>query len=365
MVFPCKCFSSLEEEIKIGTIIDTPKNTNESFYTAFSNLSKEPSNLRVFTFAELRTATNNFRTAWKDIGVEDGFGRAFRGVIKSLEHPFDDIQVTIKSANGALQARAQRLVTDVNGLGLVEHPNLVKLVGYCVEDNERAIQRFLVYENMPNGSIEHHLYSRSGETLSWTMRLKVAQDTARALVYLHEEMDFQNIFKDFKSPNILLDGQWNAKLSDFGLARLGPQGGLNPCIDYEATWNGCLHGTREYVLIGNQSDTWNYGVFLYELITGKRPLDMKRPENEENLLEWVRPFIGSKRFQLIVDPRLEGNYSLKSAQKLSIIANKCLSKNPKSRPKMSEVLGMVNQLGFHHKQPVTHHFVWSQWLQLS
>ncbi|PWA67015.1 protein kinase-like domain-containing protein [Artemisia annua] len=257
-------------------------------------------------------------------------------------------------------------VTDVNGLGLVEHPNLVKLVGYCVEDNERAIQRFLVYENMPNGSIEHHLYSRSGETLSWTMRLKVAQDTARALVYLHEEMDFQNIFKDFKSPNILLDGQWNAKLSDFGLARLGPQGGLNPCIDY-ATWNGCLHGTREYVLIGNQSDTWNYGVFLYELITGKRPLDMKRPENEENLLEWVRPFIGSKRFQLIVDPRLEGNYSLKSAQKLSIIANKCLSKNPKSRPKMSEVLGMVNQLGFHHKQPVTHHFskVWSQWLQLS
>ncbi|PWA66417.1 concanavalin A-like lectin/glucanase domain-containing protein [Artemisia annua] len=110
MVFPCKCFSSLEEEIKIGTIIDTPKNTNESFYIAFSNLSKEPSNLRVFTFTELRTATNNFRMAWKDIGVEDGFGRVFRGVIKSLEHSFDDIEVTIKYTSGALQASLSPLV---------------------------------------------------------------------------------------------------------------------------------------------------------------------------------------------------------------------------------------------------------------
>nr|GEX22652.1 serine/threonine-protein kinase PCRK1-like [Tanacetum cinerariifolium] len=210
-------------------------------------------------------------------------------------------------------------VTDVTVLRLVEHPNLAKLVGYYAEDNERGIQRLLVYENMPNGSIEHHL--SSGETLSWTMRLKVARDTARALVYLHEEMDFQ----------VLKEGLPKAS---------GMVGYMAP----------------EYILIGNRtsnSDIWSYGVFLYELITGSRPLDMNRPQNEQNLLEWVKPFIGSKGFRLIVNLRLKGNYSLKSAQKLSTIANKCLSKNPKSRPKMSEVLGMVNQLGFHQKQPVT------------
>ncbi|GKD66718.1 serine/threonine-protein kinase PCRK1-like protein [Tanacetum coccineum] len=119
-----------------------------------------------------------------------------------------------------VQRELKEWVTDVNVLGLVEHPNLVKLVGYCAEDNERGIQRLLVYENMPNGIIEHHLSSRSVETLSWTMRLKVARDTARALVYLHEEMDFQI------SNLPMIYGQWNAKLADFGLAELGPQGGL-------------------------------------------------------------------------------------------------------------------------------------------
>nr|GFB03397.1 probable serine/threonine-protein kinase PBL19 [Tanacetum cinerariifolium] len=190
----------------------------------------------------------------------------------------------------------------------------------------------LVYENMPNGSIEHHL--SSGETLSWTMRLKVARDTARALVYLHEEMDFQ--------------------ISNLPMF-LGPQGGLARASTMKAS--GMVgYMAPEYILIGNRtsnSDIWSYGVFLYELITGSRPLDMNRPQNEQNLLEWVKPFIGSKGFRLIVNLRLKGNYSLKSAQKLSTIANKCLSKNPKSRPKMSEVLGMVNQLGFHQKQPVT------------
>lgn len=117
-------------------------------------------------------------------------------------------------------------MTEVNFLGFVEHPNLVKLVGYCADDDERGIQRLLVYEFLANGSVLDHLSSRAETTLSWAMRLRIAQDAARGLTYLHEELDVQIIFRDFKSSNILLDEQWNAKLSDFGLARLGPPEGF-------------------------------------------------------------------------------------------------------------------------------------------
>ncbi|KAI7728032.1 hypothetical protein M8C21_007379 [Ambrosia artemisiifolia] len=236
-------------------------------------------------------------------------------------------------------------VTEVNVLGIVEHPNLVKLVGYCAEDHGKEIERLLVYEYMPNKSVEYYLSSRSPKTLSWAMRLKVAQDTARGLAYLHEGMDFQIIFRDFKSSNILLDDQWNAKLSDFGLARLGPKEGHTHVTTAVVGTMG--YSAPEYIQTGRlttKNDVWSYGVFLYELITGRRPLDRNRPTEEQKLLEWVRPFLDVKNFPLIVDTRLEGKYSLKSALKLSLIANKCLSRNPKSRPKMSEVLEMVSPL---------------------
>ncbi|KAF5955244.1 hypothetical protein HYC85_008100 [Camellia sinensis] len=196
-------------------------------------------------------------------------------------------------------------VTEVNVLGVVEHPNLVKLVGHCAEDDERGIQRLLIYEFMPNKSVEDHLSTKSGTPLPWAMRLKIAQDTARGLAYLHEGMDFQVV----------------------------------GTIGYAAP---------EYIQTGrltSKSDVWSYGVFLYELITGRRPLDHNRPKSEQKLLDWVKPHLSdSKKFQQILDPRLEWNGSKKLAQKLAIIANRCLGKNAKARPKMSEVLEMVNQL---------------------
>ncbi|KAM1053594.1 hypothetical protein ACFX2I_001009 [Malus domestica] len=303
---------------------------------SFAALSQRQSNnLREFTCSELKAATKNFSLSLM-LG-EGGFGGVYRGHIQSTEDQHQRIDV----------AGHKEWVTEVNVLGVVVHPNLVKLLGYCAEDDERGIQRLLVYEYMPNRSVQDHLSSRFQIALPWGTRMKIAQDTARGLAYLHEGMEFQIIFRDFKSSNILLDEQWNAKLSDFGMARLGPSDGLSHVSTAVVGTVG--YAAPEYIQTGHltsKSDVWSYGVFLLELITGRRPVDRNRPKNEQKLMEWVRPHLSSdpKKFRVILDPRLEGKYSIKAAQKLATVASRCLVRAPKSRPKMSEVLEMVNRI---------------------
>ncbi|KAG9150132.1 hypothetical protein Leryth_009699 [Lithospermum erythrorhizon] len=232
-------------------------------------------NLRAFTFSELKAATKNFSRSAK-LG-EGGFGCVYKGVIKSPDNSSIKIDVAVKQLNRRGQQGHKEWVTEVNVLGIVEHSNLVKLVGYCAEDGERGIQRLLVYEYMPNRSVEDHLSARSESTFSWDTRLKIAQDAARGLTYLHEEMEFQIIFRDLKSSNILLDEQWNGRLSDFGLAKLGPQEGLTHVSTAVVGTTG--YTAPEYMQTGHltsKSDVWSYGVFLYELITGRRPVDRNR-----------------------------------------------------------------------------------------
>ncbi|KAI3743433.1 hypothetical protein L1987_61142 [Smallanthus sonchifolius] len=344
MVFPCRCISVREdEEIEHKTRTQSKSASTVTFHTAcsdlnrsvsvpkfhtktsqVSNLAEKSSNLRVFTVAELKAATKNFCKSWK-IG-EGGFGSVYKGVVNSLEHPFHEIQ------------GYKEWLAEIEYLGKVEHPNLVKLVGYCEEKGELGTKLFLIYEYMPNGSLRDHLSSRSNAPLSWTMRLKVAQDAACGLAYLHEDLNFQVILRDFKPSNILLDDQWNAKLSDFGMARLGPEGLTHISTNFAGTRE---YAAPEYIEVGHltsKSDVWSYGVFLYELITGRRP------QEEQKLLDWVIPYLDTEKFMQIIDPRLEGKYSMKSAKKLSAIANLCLTKDPKLRPKMSDVLEKVSKL---------------------
>ncbi|KAH6804034.1 Protein kinase superfamily protein [Perilla frutescens var. frutescens] len=317
-------------ECNSQNISDT--SSGSSAKISFASLSLKPSNLRVFTFAELKTATKNFSRALM-LG-EGGFGPVYRGVLRETEGSTSFVQ------------GHKEWVTEVNVLGIVDHPHLVKLIGYCAEDDERGIQRLLVYEYMPNRSVQDHISSRFHAPLPWTTRLKVAQDAARGLAYLHEGMEFQIIFRDFKSSNILLDEQWNAKLSDFGLAKLGPTDGLSHISTAVVGTVG--YAAPEYIQTGRlttKSDVWSYGIFLYELITGRRPFDRNRPKDEQKLLDWIRPHLSDmKKFEQILDPRLNGKYDFKSAQKLAAIANRCLVRHPKNRPRMSDVLEMVNHV---------------------
>ncbi|CAM8964422.1 unnamed protein product [Rhodiola kirilowii] len=304
--------------------------------------------LRVFRFSELKSATRGFTRSLL-IG-EGGFGCVYRGAVRVSDVGDGrglKMDVAVKQLNrNGLQGHKE-WINEVNLLGVVKHPNLVKLVGYCAEDDERGIQRLLVYELMENKSLEDHLLARGLSPLSWIVRLRIVRDAARGLAYLHEEMEFQLIFRDFKTSNILLDEHFNARLSDFGLARQGPAEGNNHVSTSVVGTIG--YTAPEYVQTGRlttKSDVWSFGVVLYELITGRRAVERNLPRGEQKLLEWVRPYISdSKKFHLIIDPRLEQlEQYTESAQKLSSLANKCLMKNPKSRPKMSEVVEALGDI---------------------
>ncbi|XP_076884323.1 putative serine/threonine-protein kinase PBL19 [Bidens hawaiensis] len=298
--------------------------------------------LRVFTYAELRQATNDF-TRLRKIG-EGGFGCVYKGSIKSDDG--DLVIAAIKKLNRDGFQGHKQWVAEVQFLGVVDHPNLVKLIGYCAVDGERGIQRLLVYEFMPNKSLEDHLFRNSRETLPWQTRLQIMLGAAQGLAYLHEELEAQVIFRDFKTSNILLDEDFNPKLSDFGLAREGPTEGNTHVSTTVMGTHG--YAAPDYIETGHltaKSDVWSFGIVLYEMLTGRRSVDKNRPKEDQKLLDWVRRHpINSKKFGIIIDPRLEAQYSLTDARKIAKLADSCLLKSAKDRPKMSQVVDSLKQI---------------------
>ncbi|CAN6456086.1 unnamed protein product [Victoria cruziana] len=305
---------------------------------------KVASQLRKFNFMDLRTATRNFRP--ESLLGEGGFGCVFKGWIEengtAPVKPGTGLTVAVKTLNhDGLQGHKEWLA-EVNFLGDLLHSNLVKLIGYCIEDD----QRLLVYEFMPRGSLENHLFRKGSLPLPWSIRMKIALGAAKGLAFLHEEAERPVIYRDFKTSNILLDAEYNAKLSDFGLAKDGPEGDKTHVSTRVMGTYG--YAAPEYVMTGHltsKSDVYSFGVVLLEMLTGRRSMDKNRPNGEHNLVEWARPHLGERRrFYRLIDPRLEGHFSIKGAQKAAQLAARCLSRDPKVRPLMSEVVEALKPL---------------------
>lgn len=300
-------------------------------------------NLRAFEYKELRNATNDFSRLLK-LG-EGGFGCVYKGLLKSSNGKGDQTFVAVKKLNpNGLQGHKQWLA-EVQFLGVVEHPNLVKLIGYCAVDGERGVQRLLVYEFIPNKTLEDHLFNRAYPPLPWNVRLQIALGAAEGLAYLHEGLEVQIIYRDFKASNVLLDKEFQPKLSDFGLAREGPsEGNTHVSTAVMGTYG---YAAPDYVETGHltdKSDVWSFGVVLYEILTGRKSMDRNRPRYEQKLLDWVKHYpVDSKRFSTIIDPRLENQYPLSAAREMAKLANSCLSKNARDRPKMREVVESIRQ----------------------
>ncbi|KAM7270644.1 hypothetical protein ACFE04_029858 [Oxalis oulophora] len=305
----------------------------------------QASNLKSFCFNDLKIATRNFRP--DSVLGEGGFGCVFKGWIDentyAATRPGTGMVIAVKKLNQDGFQGHQEWLTEINYLGQLYHPNLVKLVGYCLEDDHRL----LVYEFMPKGSLENHLFRRQSyfQPLSWKLRMKVALGAAKGLAFLHSD-EAKVIYRDFKASNILIDSEFNAKLSDFGLAKDGPTGSKS----YVSTRVMGTYGyaAPEYMATGHltaKSDVYSFGVVLLEIISGRRALDKNKPSKEQNLVEWAKPCLSSKRRILqVMDARIESQYTLKEALKAANISLHCLSQEPKSRPHMDEIVKALENL---------------------
>ncbi|KAL2240437.1 probable serine/threonine-protein kinase PIX7 [Sesamum indicum] len=330
----------------VAPVISSSTTSNAESVPSTPKIEEElkiASQLRKFTYNELKLATRNFRP--DSLLGEGGFGCVFKGWVNengsTPVKPGTGLTVAVKTLNhDGLQGHREWLA-EVNYLGELIHPHLVKLIGYCIEDD----QRLLVYEFMPRGSLENHLFKRS-MPLPWSIRMKIAVSAAKGLAFLHEEAERPVIYRDFKTSNILLDADYNAKLSDFGLAKDGPEGDKTHVSTRVMGTYG--YAAPEYVMTGHltaKSDVYSFGVVLLELLTGRRSMDKSRPNGEHNLVEWARPYLGEKRrFYRLIDPRLEGRFSIKGAQLAVQLAARCLNRDAKIRPAMSEVVEALEPL---------------------
>ncbi|KAM0845152.1 hypothetical protein ACQ4PT_006156 [Festuca glaucescens] len=302
--------------------------------------------LKRFSLRELQVASDNFSN--KNILGRGGFGKVYKGRLT------DGTLVAVKrlkeerTPGGELQFQ-----TEVEMISMAVHRNLLRLRGFCMTPTERL----LVYPYMANGSVASRLRERQPNEppLEWEKRKGIALGSARGLSYLHDHCDPKIIHRDVKAANILLDEDFEAVVGDFGLAKL---------MDYKDTHvttavRGTIgHIAPEYLSTGKSSektDVFGYGIMLLELITGQRAFDLARLANDDDvmLLDWVKGLLKEKKIDLLVDPDLQGVYTEQEVEGLIQVALLCTQGSPMERPKMSEVVRMLEGDGLAER--------WEEW----
>ncbi|XP_052173611.1 wall-associated receptor kinase-like 20 [Diospyros lotus] len=285
---------------------------------------------RMFSLSELKKATNGFS---KDRFLgRGGFGEVYRGELE------DGAVVAVKSAKVGDIKSTHQVLNEVGILSQVNHRNLVKLVGCCVE----AEQPLMVYEFVSNGTLHDHLHGAAAFFLDWKTRLRIAAQTAEALAYLHSSAQTPVFHRDVKSTNILLDNEFNAKVADFGLSRLALPG-----LSHVST---CAQGTLGYLdpeyyrnyQLDDKSDVYSYGVVMLELLTSQKAIDFSRDQDDVNLVVYVTQRVSTGSILEVVDRRLLGEEPpvkmVNSTVKLFIeVALACLREKKRERPAMREV----------------------------
>ncbi|MED6131846.1 hypothetical protein PIB30_013575 [Stylosanthes scabra] len=287
---------------------------------------------RRFLYKELALATNNFSK--ERLLGKGGFGSVYRGYFAN-----QDLTVAVKKISRGSRQGKKEYVTEVKVISQLRHRNLVQLLGWCHDKGEFL----LVYEFMPNGSLDSHLFGSKKSPIPWNVRHKIGLGLASAVLYLHEEWERCVVHRDIKSSNVMLDSTFNVKLGDFGLAKLmdhelGPQTtGIAGTLGYLAP---------EYVSTGRaskESDVYSFGVVALEIATGRKALDvMEECDGEKGLVEWVWDHYGRGEVVKAVDSRLGKDFDEREAECLMVVGLWCAHPDANMRPSIRQAVHVLN-----------------------
>ncbi|XP_058780852.1 proline-rich receptor-like protein kinase PERK4 [Vicia villosa] len=286
-----------------------------------------------FTYDELSVATGAF--AQRNLLGQGGFGYVHKGVLPNGK------EIAVKSLKSTSGQGDREFQAEVDTVSRVHHRYLVSLVGYCISDSKKL----LVYEFVPNKTLEYHLHGKGRPVMDWATRLKIALGSAKGLAYLHEDCHPRIIHRDIKGANILLENNFEAKVADFGLAKFNQDANTHISTRVMGTFG---YMAPEYASSGkltDKSDVFSYGIVLLELITGRRPVGSMGDYEEDSLVDWARPLctkaLESGILTGLVDIRLEDNYDKNEAIRMIACAAASVRHSAKRRPKMSQIVRVL------------------------
>ncbi|XP_065870092.1 probable LRR receptor-like serine/threonine-protein kinase At1g53430 isoform X2 [Euphorbia lathyris] len=284
-----------------------------------------------FTLRQIKRATNNFDPTFK-IG-EGGFGPVYKGVLS------DGVVIAVKQLSSKSKQGNREFVNEIGMISALQHPNLVKLYGCCIEGN----QLLLVYEYLENNCLARALFGPEEHRikLDWQRRKKIALGIAKGLAYLHEESRLKIVHRDIKATNVLLDKDLNAKISDFGLAKLDEEENTHISTRIAGTIG---YMAPEYAMRGyltDKADVYSFGVVLLEIVSGKSNTNYRPKDEFVYLLDWAYVLQEQGNLLELVDPLLGSNFSKEEARRILTLGLLCTNPSPTLRPSMSSVVNMV------------------------
>ncbi|KAI4368304.1 hypothetical protein MLD38_016878 [Melastoma candidum] len=294
-----------------------------------------------FSFDELQDVTNNF--SHENLIGEGGCAQVYNGLLPDGQH------VAIKRLKkGTPEEMTADFLSELGIIVHVDHPNIAKLIGYGVEGG-----MFIVLHLSPHGSLATFLYG-SKEKLNWSIRFKVALGTAEGLMYLHEDCQRRIIHRDIKAANILLSEDFEAQISDFGLAKWLPEQWTHHTVSHiEGTFGYLPPEYFMHGIVDEKTDVYAYGVLLLELITGRQALD----STQKSLVMWAKPLLATNNVKAIIDPSLNGVYDSEEMDRIVLVASLCINQSSVHRPEMSQIVRILRgdecclDQAKKHKQP--------------
>ncbi|OMO71739.1 hypothetical protein CCACVL1_18083, partial [Corchorus capsularis] len=324
-LFSLKRRTSFEEDVVNQNGVfeeEEVDNSKESFkVVSVSEHSQRPS-WRCFSFEEIFVATNGFSS--ENLVGKGGYAEVYKGVLKDGE----EIAVKRLTKASTDERKEKDFLTEIGTIGHVCHPNVLSLLGCCIDNG-----LYLIFQFSSRGSVASLLHDANSPAMDWKTRYKIAVGTARGLLYLHKGCQRRIIHRDIKSSNILLTADFEPQISDFGLAKWLPSQWTHHSIaPIEGTFG---HLAPEYFMHGivdEKTDVFAFGVFLLEIISGRKPVDA----SHQSLHCWAKPLLNREEIEKLVDPRLQGNFDVSQLKRLAFAASLCIRASSAWRPTMNE-----------------------------